>query len=317
MTTVILLLKGLLLLATAMFLREVWTVLRARVPERTRETVVGDGRFDAPIPKVIWTYWHALPAPDFIQACLQNWQRYAPDHEVRLLDRQTALDWLPELRADFDTLPTYRQADWLRVQLLARHGGIWLDASILLARDLDWLHRLREHRTASYVGFYVDRFTARADQPIVENWLMAAAPGCPFTQALAHEFSRALDDGADALLARLAAEGRAGRVLQNLDDAMQRYLLMHVVAADLLDRHGAAYRLSLLRAEDGPLAWVSQMGWRKTHLFVRMALTPCPRRLPALVKLRGGERNTIERHWLRGRVLPGSALDVLLRRPSS
>lgn len=316
MIAVVLVLQGLLILATLLFLREVWTVLRARVPERTRETAVGDGRFEAEIPKVVWTYWHAATPPDFIAACLENWQRFAPDHEIRLLNRHSALDWLPALRADFDTLPAYRQADWLRVQLLARHGGVWMDASILLARDLDWLHQQRARRAASYVGFYIDRFTTRPDQPIVENWLMAAAPGCPFTRALADAFDRALDDGAEAVLAQLAAEGRADRVLQGLDHDSQRYLLMHVVAADLLDRHGAGYRLALMRAEDGPFAWLCGVGWRKTHLFVRIALTPCPRRLPALLKLRGNDRRVVERHWLRRRVLPGSVLDELLRRPS-
>lgn len=316
MTTFVLLLKGLLILATLLFLRELWTVLRARVPERTRETVVGQARFEAPIPKVIWTYWSTTPAPDFIKACLENWRRFAPDHEIRLLDRDSAFSWLPALRADFDALPAYRQADWLRVQLLARHGGIWMDASILLARDLDWLHQQQARRAASFVGFFIDRFTNRLDQPIVENWLMAAAPGCPFTQALGDAFDKALDEGAEAVLARLAEQGRATRVLQRLDHDSQRYLLMHVVAADLLDQRSASYRLVLMRAEDGPFAWLSGVGWRKTHLYVRIALTPCPRRLPAVLKLRGNDRRVIERHWLRGRVLPGSALDALLRRHS-
>jgi hypothetical protein len=316
MTTIVLLLQGLLILVTLLFLREVWTVLRARVPERTRETVVGGAHCEAEIPRIIWTYWHAAPPPDFIAACMENWHRFAPDHEIRLLHRDNALDWLPGLRADFDALPAYRQADWLRIHLLARHGGIWMDASILLARDLDWLHQQRAHRAASYVGFYIDRFTTRPEQPIVENWLMAAVPGCPFARALAEAFDKALDDGAEAVLARLAAEGRAARVLQGLDPDSQRYLLMHVVAADLLDRHGADYRLVLLRAEDGPFAWLCGVGWRKTHLYVRIALTPCPRRLPALLKLRGNDRRAIERRWQRGRVLPGSALDELMRRPS-
>ncbi len=316
MSAFVLVLQGLLVLATMLFLREVWTVLRARVPERTREVAVGTARCETAIPKVIWTYWHASPPPDFIAACLENWRLHAPDHEVRLLDRDSALSWLPALRADFDALPAYRQADWLRIQLLARHGGIWVDASVLFARDLDWLHQLRAYRAASYVGFYIDRFTTRPEQPIVENWLMAAAPGCPFAQDLADAFDKALDDGAEAFLAHLAAEGRAARVLQGLDHDFQRYLLMHVVAADLLDRDAARYRLALLRAEDGPFAWLSGVGWRKTHLYVRVALTPCPRRLPAVVKLRGNDRRVIERHWLRGRVLPGSALDALLRPPS-
>ena len=55
-----------------------------------------------------------------------------------------------------------------------REGVSALDKLWVLARDLDWLHQQRARRAASYVGFYIDRFTTRPDQPIVENWLMGA-----------------------------------------------------------------------------------------------------------------------------------------------
>jgi hypothetical protein len=299
---------GIVLIMAGLLLRELATVLRARVPTQTRAVLVGD---NAPpcqddIPRIIWTYWQPAPAPDFIQACLTNWRRFAPDHEVRLLDRDSVMSWLPELRPDFDALPAYRQADWLRIHLLARHGGIWMDASMLLSRDLSWLHETRKKRAADYVGFYIDRYTTRPELPIVENWLMASVPGGRFATALAAAFDRALDEGAEALLQRLQAEGQR--------EDFQRYLLMHVAASDLLDREPQRARLLLLRAEDGPFAWHAGVGWRKRHLFARLALVPCPRVLPAVLKLRGGDRAVVERNWRRGLVSPFSALRHLLDR---
>ncbi|MGM9480475.1 glycosyltransferase family 32 protein [Roseateles sp. NT4] len=307
---------ALFLIIAGLFLRELATILLARVPTQTRAVMVGD---NAPlcqdeIPKIIWTYWQAAPAPAFIQACLDNWRRFAPDHEVRLLARDDVSRWLPELRADFDTLPAYRQADWLRIQLLARHGGIWMDASMLLSRDLAWLHETRKRRAADYVGFYIDRYTTRPELPIVENWMMASVPGGRFATALAAAFDRALDDGAEALLGRLQGEGRHARVVQALTEDFQRYLLMHVAAAELLDREPQLARLVLLRAEDGPFAWHAGVGWRKRHLFARLALVPCPRVLPAVLKLRGGDRTVVERNWQRGWVSPFSALVQLIDR---
>jgi len=305
---------GLMALIAGLVLRELATVLRARVPTQTRAVTVGD---NAPacqedIPRIIWTYWQPAPAPAFVQACLANWRHFAPDHEVRLLDRDSVMSWLPELRADFDALPAYRQADWLRIQLLARHGGIWMDASMLLSRDLGWLHETRKRRAADYVGFYIDRYTTRPELPIVENWLMASVPHGRFATALAAAFDRALDEGAEALLQRLQSEGRRERVVQALTDDFQRYLLMHVAASELLDREPQLARLVLLRAEDGPFAWHAGVGWRKRHLFARLALVPCPRMLPAVLKLRGGDRAVVERNWKRGWVSPFSALRHLL-----
>lgn len=305
---------ALLAIVAGLLLRELATVLRARVPTQTRAVLVGD---KAPpcaenIPKIIWTYWQQAPAPAFIQACLDNWRRFAPDHELRLLDRSTADLWLPSLRDDFDTLPAYRQADWLRIQLLARHGGLWMDASMLLSRDLTWLHETRQRAQADYVGFYIDRYTTRPELPVIENWLMASVPGGRFVTALATAFDRALDDGPEPLLQRLHAEGRHARVVQGLTEDFQRYLLMHVAASDLLDREPQLARLLLLRAEDGPLAWHAGVGWRKRHLFARLALVPCPRVMPAVLKLRSGDRTVVERNWRRGLISPFSALRHLL-----
>ncbi len=301
-------------LLAGLLLRELVTLLRARVPTQTRAVMVGDKATACAdeIPKIIWAYWQTAPAPAFIQACLDNWRRFAPDHQLRLLDRNTVADWLPALRADFDELPPYRQADWLRIQLLARHGGVWMDASMLLSRDLGWLHESRRRAHADYVGFYIDRYTTRPDLPVIENWLMASVPGGRFATALATAFDRALDEGADRLLQRLQADGRHARVVQGLPEDFQRYLLMHVAASELLDREPQSARLLLLRAEDGPLAWHAGVGWRKRHLYARLALVPCPRVMPAVLKLRGGDRAVVERNWRRGLVSPFSALRHLL-----
>lgn len=307
---------GMLAIVAGLLLRELATVLRAKVPAQTRVVVVGESApvCNDEIPKVIWTYWQTTPVPPFIQACLDNWRRFASDHELRLLDRSNVDQWLPTLRADFDVLPAYRQADWLRIQLLARHGGVWMDASMLLSRDLAWLHETRRRRAADYVGFYIDRYTTRPELPIVENWLMASVPGGRFATALAAAFDRALDEGAEPLLQRLRSEGRHARVVQALTEDFQRYLLMHVAASDLLDREPQLARLALLRAEDGPFAWLAAVGWRKRHLYARLALVPCPRVLPAVLKLRGGDRAVVERNWRRGFVSPFSALRHLLDR---
>lgn len=306
--------QALLVLLTGLLLWETLTVLRARVPAQTRAVTVGDEApaSTATLPRIIWTYWQTAPAPEFIQACIANWRQFAPDHEVRLLDRSSIESWLPSLRADFDSLPAYRQADWLRVQLLARHGGIWMDASMLLSRDLGWLHDTQRRRGADYVGFYIDRYSTRPTLPIIENWMMASVPGGHFVSALAAAFDQALDEGAEALLQRLRSEGRHAQVVQALTEDFQRYLLMHVAASELLDRSPQLARLVLLRAEDGPFAWHAGVGWRKRHVFARLALAPCPRMLPAVLKLRGGDRTVVERNWRRGWVSPFSALRHLL-----
>lgn len=310
---------GLMAIIAGLFLRELATLLRARVPAQTRAIVVGENAplCQADIPKLIWTYWEPAPAPAFIQGCLGNWRRFAPDHELRVLDRGSIQQWLPELRADFDALPIPHRADWLRLQLLARHGGIWMDAGMLLSRDLGWLHETRRRRAAEYTGFYIDRCTTRPELPIVGPWLMASVPGGAFVTALATAFDRALDAGPAALLQRLHDDGRHARVVQALTPDAQPDALLPAVASDLLDRQPQLARLVLLRAEDGPSAWQAGLGWRARHLYARLALLPCPRVLPAVLKLRDGDLAVVERNWRRRLVSPFSALVQLVDRGAS
>jgi len=311
-------LSGLLLLALAW---EIVQILRARVPACPHIVHLGSTQQSdtatPPIPKIIWTYWHALPEPEFIQQCLANWRRFAPGHELRVLHKDSIFDWLDStaINAQFEQLPPFRQADWLRLQLLAKHGGIWIDASTLLSRNLDWVHVLQAEKGSEYVGFYIDRFTTRPEQPIVENWFMAAIPSSRFIETLAHEFDQALKMGEAQYLEKLQASGKLTQVVQGLGPKDQLYLIMHVAAAFILDSAQDGYRLSLIRAEDSALGFHAALKWRKRHLYARLALSPAPRNLPWIIKLRGGDRRIFERGLARGWLNPQSVVVKLLAKP--
>ena len=302
-------LLGLVLLLALLASWELWQIVSANPPRRPEIVrVVGNATSSQPIPKIIWTYWHAAPEPELVQRCLANWQRFNPDHELRLLHADNAQDWLtPE--QDFAArahLPAYRQADWLRLQLLALHGGIWMDASTLLTDSLAWVHALQAEHQANFVGFFVDRYTQAPERPMVENWFLAAPPGSRFIADLAAEFERALTLGEPAYLAELRSSGELAAAAQGLPESMQEYLVMHVAASHVLARGTQGYRMALRRAEDSAFAYLAALRWRKRHLFARLALTRCPARVPNLIKLRGGDRQVIERNL--HRVRPRSLL---------
>jgi hypothetical protein len=297
---------------------EILQIFTANVPAVPHKIYTGQHNSKAapltPIPKVIWTYWHELPVPSFIQQCLDNWQRFAPDHEIRLVHQGNVSQWLEGMATwdTFDQLPPFRQADWLRLQLLAWHGGIWIDASTWLTQNLDWVHTLQAEHHSEYVGFYIDRFTTKPAQPIVENWFIAAAPQSPFVLALAAEFNQALQQGEATYIEKLRLTGRLDDITQALGSQYQLYLVMHVAAAVVLDRRATDYRLSLIRAEDSALGFHAALNWRKRHVYVRLAMTPSPQNLPCIIKLRGGDRRIFERGLERGWWYSRSAMAQLL-----
>ena len=291
------------LLALAVVLAAAWEIgqiLRAHAPAQPAVRHLGPTAPESPalaLPRIIWTYWDTPAPPPLIERCLANWRRFAPDHEVRLLDRSTALTWLPDplQAAAWLALPPYRQADWLRLRLLHAHGGVWMDGSSLISRSLEWVHELHRGLGAGVVGFYIDRYTTDAARPMLENWFLAAPAGDAFIAAWMREFDHALALGEDAYLDELRAGGELAAAAQGIPASMQAYLAMHLAAARVGLREPGRHRMALQRAEDVAFAFHAALRWRKRHLYARLALTPAPARAPALIKLRGGDRAVVER----------------------
>ena len=127
-----------------------------------------------PIPALIHQYWNTTPAPPQVLAFADSW-RGVPGYTHRLYDRRTALQIL---RAEFG--PTWVQAfrmakrpaeeaDFLRLCMLARHGGVWADADDVLTGDLAALLDGAD-------GLLVFRESVSG---ALANNVMAAAPGHP------------------------------------------------------------------------------------------------------------------------------------------
>ena len=295
---------------------EALTILRAGAPAHPSSMRLAPADVIEPvaIPRVIWTYWDTLPPPALVARCLLVWRRYAPDHEIRLVDRATVSRWLPSAvdLAGFDRLPSYRQADWLRLQLLIHHGGIWMDGSTLLTANLDWVHSLHAKIDAGVVAFYIDRYTTDARFPIIENWFLATSAQDPFIVAWAAELDSALSLGEERYLDSLRGTGELDAVAQAIPEDMRSYLIMHLAASRVRRRNPERYRLILQRAEDVAFAFHAALRWRKRHLYARLALTPAPRRRPSLIKLRSGDRSVVEKGLAGGWIWRRSLLAELL-----
>ena len=75
---------------------------------------------------------------------------------------------------------------------------------------------------------------------------------------------------------------------------MPEYLLSHVVAQNVLQNHGAC-RFYLTKAEDSAYFYQIKSKWKRRRLYWRLLFLRHPESGPALIKLRGGERNKLEK----------------------
>jgi hypothetical protein len=121
----------------------------------------------------IYALWDTgrAAAPDLVRRCLDRWEALNPTHELVMLDRAALEAALADAPAAVRELPIQGASNVLRTQLLAAHGGVWTDATVLPTLPLDdWLPELLEP-----AGFFAFRKPGPA-RPL-SSWFLAAKPG--------------------------------------------------------------------------------------------------------------------------------------------
>lgn len=108
------------------------------------------------IPKTIHYCWFGRnPKPKLTEKCIKTWKKLCPDYEI--------IEW-NEDNFPLDAMPLYvRQAyeakkwafvtDYVRLQIVFDHGGIYLDTDVEIIRPLDGLLNNR-----AYFGFEDDKY---------------------------------------------------------------------------------------------------------------------------------------------------------------
>lgn len=256
------------------------------------------------IPRILWSYWQGGTPPLLVQRCFDHWRRLHPHFEIRILNERGVLQYLPAIPAALDGASAAKRADWIRLELLRRHGGIWLDASTILTQPLDWVLQEQARTGADFVGYYLQQYTSVPQRPVVENWFMAAPPGSPFIEDLQREFTEeVIARTGEQYIAHLQAQGLYTQALQYID--MPAYLTMHLALQVILLR-GGSYRLGLSPAESGPYFLHVQGRWRRAALKLRLLFMRAPGPLPPLIKLRSPDRRRLDDYLAQGMYLPDS-----------
>jgi hypothetical protein len=131
----------------------------------------------------IWSYWEDAPGRGpraaYLDLCLETIERHRGGLALHVLDRDDAVQWLPDLdleRWHALPAPNYR-SDYARSRLLARHGGIWIDVDTIalapLPRLLDELDDTGMVCWGRELGrFFGGLCAARAGAEFVTNWAM-------------------------------------------------------------------------------------------------------------------------------------------------
>ena len=250
---------------------------------------------DAKVPKIIWTYWDDPNLPPLISKCLENWKRMCPGYEIKMLHKSDVPD-------AYKGLTPQRQSDWLRVERLKTHGGVWLDASIILTESLDWVQGSGEA-----VMFYQEAMMKKIDSPkMYESWFMASIPNGKFITALFNEFDFACREFGNEgyryvdYLKKKHGEREVNDMLQQMFKGLLGYFTIYIAIQKIIKFDGIDGNLVTgLPGEDGPILYQTKHRWNHKYV-IKDLIGPWPSEgVNRLVKLVGNDRKELENHdWL-------------------
>lgn len=126
--------------------------------------------------KTIWAFWDTgeQAAPMYIQKCLNSWRLHNPEWRLEVLSFDN-IDLVLEMKnlfgENYQSIPIQALTDLIRVNLLAKYGGVWVDATCVCKKPLDvWLPSLMK---SGYFAFH----KPGADRELA-SWFMAASDDC-------------------------------------------------------------------------------------------------------------------------------------------
>ena len=137
------------------------------------------------IPRVLYTYWEG-PTNEVVELCIASMRKQNPGWTVVVATSATCEEICGRKCPMSPKMRSWHQyvADWFRLQCLAEHGGVWLDASCLCLKPLEsWVDVSSPEKLQGF------KAPIKRDG-LLESWALACGPNCLFMKAWAEEFDR-------------------------------------------------------------------------------------------------------------------------------
>lgn len=229
------------------------------------------------VPKIIWAYWDSNNLPELVQLCQKNWKKFAPNYDIRLINKEQAKK-LVDLPTYWDKLKPFRQADVFRLKVLEKYGGVWMDASIILLNNPD--------NFINQNGLTL--FTTPAsnnENKIFENWFISCPANNDIIKKWWSEVDKALTNYKDYV--KNSPE-------KNLVDVENPYYLVcHLALKNIYENNKDFFRdVKIYDCNETAFYEHKKLGWNNVGKKIFKDFTLDPNRL--MVKFRGSDRRKFD-----------------------
>ena len=250
------------------------------------------------IPKIIWAYWDSVEIPADVQPFFDRRKRILTGWEHRILNKETVNEYID--KASFpeglEKLKIQHQVDWIRLALLEKHGGCWMDARIIVnkADELESIYKEAMDVKPEMVGFYTEKFTKdKKPESYIENFFIMAPAKSKTIELWKKELELSIQMTQPEYKKHIFKTLNVDNIYKPDND--DTYLTMHACLQSVLNTHKP--KLILKRAEDTLFYLHEDSQWNGLFITQRLENNdPIARGIP-FIKLTNGEHGKFERYF--------------------
>jgi hypothetical protein len=263
----------------------------------------------------IWLFWDNPAMPIFVKKCIERIRAMNPEFKVIVLNFESLKNYLPDLTFEADDIPVANKTDVIRLELLYRYGGVWIDATVILFENLKWFIPHIEKQLYDCIAFARYASTTNPSHPVVESWFLCSHAGSPFIKRWLDCLKPVCKLGSKAYYEYLKSRDDYHEIVQNID--RPEYLLVYL-ACQIAMKQQKDYNLCLLSSEKTAFFYQEDKNWdiRKMYFELMFKKINPNGKLPLMVKLISGNYKDTDYCYSHGFINPKSIVgNVLYQKP--
>ena len=245
------------------------------------------------LPKIIWSYWDSDVLPEQIKLIYENNKKKLSDWDYRLVNNSNKKEYIgdDDIKKNLSK-PHY--ADWIRLYLLKKYGGVWMDISIIINDSINNLFDKSISWKSELTAFSMPSFEDDTiDLPIIENYFIMAPKNSEIILLWYKEFNKAINQGFEEYKLE---QIKNGVNFQNLayDKVDIVYFTEHACLQVVLQKKlNRAPNMYIESGLNSMYKLQNECGWNYKCLITRINDKSYSKKIP-YIKLRGEDRKKLD-----------------------
>ena len=244
-----------------------------------------------PIPKIIWTFWDSHMQSPLVEICFHQIRKLLPDHQFNIVNRENVHQYLENFCKPRNDISFVNYTDLARLKLLEKYGGFYMDASLFLTENLNWIYKIKEQQKSDLVGFYSDHFTLDYDFPLLEMWFLAVPAKNKFIKEWAVEFEKCYHS--ENPHQYFETDKKNPLFLQKIDENLSHYLIAYLAASKIM-RNNEEFRIIMISANDTAHYYNFKLNLLPHRLAEIFLFNKKEQNFPKLIKFEKRGRNDMD-----------------------